>query len=240
MFASARLANADASSPLNKTVAAVVLSANAVLTAPAIKAEPKSVVTAGAVGFTCSQRLSQGGIPLFRHGYWLCLSLNTIFKVIKMFRKILLMIGGGGLIAVSGCMSVPDNLNLALDRPTDRNTYQIELHSLADPIEINKIHAWEIKVRNPTGEAVTNARIDVDGGMPQHGHGFPTQPKVTRELGDGRYLLEGMKFSMPGWWEIKLNVTSSLGADNVTFNKVIELPQVADKPLVQTDVVRAQ
>lgn len=157
-----------------------------------------------------------------------------------MFRKILLMTGLVGLVALSGCMSVPDHLNLALDRPTDRNTYQIELHSLADPIEINKIHAWEIKVRNPTGEAVTNARIDVDGGMPQHGHGFPTQPKVTRELGDGRYLLEGMKFSMPGWWEIKLNVTSSLGTDDVTFNKVIELPQVADKPLVQTDVVRAQ
>jgi hypothetical protein len=57
--------------------------------------------------------------------------------------------------------------------------------------------------------------------MPQHGHGFPTQPKVTRELGDGRYLLEGMKFSMPGWWELKLKVDASSGADEITFNTII-------------------
>ena len=58
--------------------------------------------------------------------------------------------------------------------------------------------------------------ISIDGGMPQHGHGFPTQPRVTRELGDGRYLLEGMKFSMPGWWEIKLKVDAASGTDEVT------------------------
>jgi hypothetical protein len=139
-----------------------------------------------------------------------------------MCRKILFMIALLGLAAVSGCMSVPDNLNLSLNRPTDQNTYQIEMHALSEPISINKIHAWEIKVRTPSGEPVSNARIDVGGGMPQHGHGFPTQPKVTRELGDGRYLLEGMKFSMAGWWEIKLKVASSLGTDSVTFNKVIE------------------
>jgi hypothetical protein len=62
--------------------------------------------------------------------------------------------------------------------------------------------------------------------MPQHGHGLPTQPQVTRELGDGRYLLEGMKFSMPGWSDLKLQVRSTDGqADRVTFNKLIELPK---------------
>jgi hypothetical protein len=60
--------------------------------------------------------------------------------------------------------------------------------------------------------------------MPQHGHGFPTHPKVTKELGDGRYLLEGMKFSMSGWWEIKLKIESAVGTDNITFNTVISQP----------------
>src|SRR4249920_3274177 len=32
-----------------------------------------------------------------------------------------------------------------------------------------------------------------DGGMPQHGHGLPTRPVVSRELADGTYLMEGMK-----------------------------------------------
>jgi hypothetical protein len=69
---------------------------------------------------------------------------------------------------------------------------------------------------------VRQARIGVDGGMPQHGHGLPTKPRVTRELGDGRYLIEGMKFSMTGWWEIKLAVQGDRGADKVTFNTVVK------------------
>jgi hypothetical protein len=68
---------------------------------------------------------------------------------------------------------------------------------------------------------VAQARIQVDGGMPQHGHGLPTKPQVTRELPDGGYLIEGMKFSMTGWWEIKLAIDGPAGADRVTFNTVV-------------------
>ena len=55
-------------------------------------------------------------------------------------------------------------------------------------------HGGEVRLRSAV------AAITVDGGMPQHGHGFPTRPRVTRDLDDGTYLLEGMKFSMTGWW----------------------------------------
>jgi hypothetical protein len=88
---------------------------------------------------------------------------------------------------------------------------------------INKMHAWEVRVTLPSGQPVDGARIAVDGGMPQHGHGLPTQPKVTRALGDGRYLVEGVKFSMPGWWELKLKIDGAQGRDEVTFNTVVSL-----------------
>ena len=68
---------------------------------------------------------------------------------------------------------------------------------------------------------VAGAIVSVDGGMPQHHHGLPTQPRVTKDYGDGRYLIEGMKFSMSGWWEIKLKIDGAQGADNVTFNLVL-------------------
>lgn len=148
----------------------------------------------------------------------------------KMYRKILLTISFLGLIAVSGCMTPPTNLDLSLTRPTEQQLYTVDVAPPSEPIVINKMHAWEIMVRTRAGDPVSNARIDVGGGMPQHGHGFPTSPKVTKELGDGRYLLEGMKFSMPGWWEIKLAVTSKQGTDKVTFNKVIESPSTVGIP----------
>jgi len=138
-----------------------------------------------------------------------------------MFRRLLLILSLLGLGSLTACISPPSGLNLSLDRPTVHDRYHVTIQSLADPIAINKMHAWEIRLRSPSGEAVSGARISVDGGMPQHGHGFPTQPRVTRELGDGRYLLEGMKFSMPGWWEIKLNVAAASGPDDITFNTMI-------------------
>ena len=54
--------------------------------------------------------------------------------------------------------------------------------------------------------------------MPQHGHGLPTRPRVTRNLGDGVYEIEGVRFNMGGWWELKLAIDSAAGADSVTFN----------------------
>jgi hypothetical protein len=63
--------------------------------------------------------------------------------------------------------------------------------------------------------------------MPQHGHGLPTKPQVTKELEDGTYLLEGMKFSMTGWWEIKLAIEAAEGADKVTFNTIVSPPAAA-------------
>lgn len=126
-----------------------------------------------------------------------------------------------GLALLAGCMSPPKDLDLSLDRTSDHNTYRVAVHSVADPAPLNQIHAWEIQLRSPNGEAVNGARISVGGGMPQHGHGFPTKPRVTRELGEGRYLIEGVKFSMPGWWQFKLKVDAAPGVDDVTFNTIV-------------------
>lgn len=57
--------------------------------------------------------------------------------------------------------------------------------------------------------------------MPQHGHGLPTTPQVTKNLGNGRCLIEGVKFNMRGWWTFELAVDGEDGADVVTFNIVL-------------------
>jgi len=135
------------------------------------------------------------------------LSATFTFDEDHMVRKSLLAMLFTTALGLSACMSPPSRLDVALQHPTVQNHYQAEIKPLAEPIAINKLHAWEIKLTQPSGQPVTGARITIGGGMPQHHHGFPTQPRVTKELGDGRYLIEGMKFSMSGWWEIKLKST---------------------------------
>jgi hypothetical protein len=132
-------------------------------------------------------------------------------------------------LLLGACMTPPQNLDLSLSKSTAQNKYRVSIQPMVASIAINQLHAWQVQVTSPSGEPVLHAHIDVDGGMPQHGHGLPTQPAITQELGGGRYLMEGMKFSMTGWWEIKLKLDSTeRGADAVTFNKVIALP-VANK-----------
>ena len=125
------------------------------------------------------------------------------------------------LAVTAGCMSPPKDVDLALTRPTVDNKYVVTLQPPPKPAAINQLHAWQFKLASPDGVPVAHARIQVDGGMPQHGHGLPTRPQVTRELPDGGYLIEGMRFSMTGWWEIKLAIDGPAGADRVTFNTVV-------------------
>lgn len=125
--------------------------------------------------------------------------------------------------ATTGC-AAPADLDVSLKRPTEEGRFVVALQPPSTAPAINQIHSWTINVATPNGAPVRQARIAVDGGMPQHGHGLPTRPRVTRELGDGAYLMEGMKFSMTGWWEIKLAIDAPEGADKVTFNTVVQAP----------------
>jgi YtkA-like len=125
-------------------------------------------------------------------------------------------------LAITGCGTPPKDLDLSLQKASASGLYRVALVPPAQAPAINQMHSWKVKLATPDGTPVHGARFAVDGGMPQHGHGLPTQPRVTRELADGTYQLDGMKFSMTGWWEVKLDIQALQGADKVTFNTVVD------------------
>ena len=87
-----------------------------------------------------------------------------------------------------------------------------------EPLQRRKLQAVQVAITDANGAPIEHANITIDGGMPQHGHGLPTRPRVTKQLGDGVYQIEGVRFNMGGWWEFKLSVTTDSGTDLVTFN----------------------
>jgi hypothetical protein len=125
---------------------------------------------------------------------------------------------------LTACGTPPTDLDLSLDKNSATGMYRVALVPPAQASAINQMHSWQVKLATPDGSPVHGAKFVVGGGMPQHGHGLPTQPRVTREGADGTYALEGMKFSMPGWWEVKLDIQGPPGADKVTFNTVVKTP----------------
>jgi len=82
---------------------------------------------------------------------------------------------------------------------------------------INMVHQWILHIATPEGAPVEGAAITVGGDMPAHGHGMPTQPEVTADLGDGDYRVEGMAFQMGGYWIIDVTVTASGETDLIRF-----------------------
>lgn len=86
------------------------------------------------------------------------------------------------------------------------------------PLRLRRLQTLRVRLRDADGRAVDAAQIAIDGGMPQHGHGLPTRPRVTRDLGDGVYEIEGVRFNMGGWWEFRLAIVGAAGSDSVTFN----------------------
>lgn len=147
--------------------------------------------------------------------------------VSSMYRIITSSVFIAVILAVAGCSRMPSDLDVSLTHATVEKKFLVVMQPPPQLPAINQMHSWQIKVTSPTGTPVTHAQFAVDGGMPQHGHGFPTQPRVTRELTQGTYLLEGMKFNMNGWWEIKLAIQSPEGNDRVTFNVVVAPESVA-------------
>ena len=85
--------------------------------------------------------------------------------------------------------------------------WTIHVDTSIDPLRINEMHSWQISVIDSQSKPVAMASVSIEGGMPEHNHGLPTQPRVTSEISPGTYLLQGVRFHMPGRWEIKFAIS---------------------------------
>ena len=109
-------------------------------------------------------------------------------------------------------------LDYSTTRLSENGLFLVSYKSSQGNILISQIHQWILHVETADGQLVENATITVDGDMPEHGHGLPTRPQVTEYLGNGDYLLEGMKFQMGGWWVMDFTITAASTTDAVHFN----------------------
>ena len=96
--------------------------------------------------------------------------------------------------------------------------FSVSVDADLEPLVINRIHRWVVRVKTRDGAPVLSAQITIRGGMPAHDHGLPTRPESTRNLGEGRYLIEGMRFHMAGHWEVILSIDTGARRDDVVID----------------------
>ncbi len=128
------------------------------------------------------------------------------------------------VLLLNGCAGINEkgSLPAASERLTELASngghFQVSFTSELDPISLNQLHAWTLQVAAEDGTPVEGATIAVKGEMPEHGHGMPTQPQMTADLGGGAYRIEGMRFQMGGEWTVTFTIEADGVQDSVTFH----------------------
>ena len=95
--------------------------------------------------------------------------------------------------------------------------FKLVIEPELSPLRINKMHNWTIDLTSSDGVALIDARISISGGMPEHNHGLPTSPQISSTSTPGRYVAQGIRFHMPGSWEISLNINHKGKTDTVSL-----------------------
>lgn len=119
---------------------------------------------------------------------------------------------------VSIIVSATDKQPLLLEGTTDNGLFDLSLYPKRGTATIGDHHKWIIEVKDNTGKFVENALFNLSGGMTAHGHGLPSQPVVTRYLGAGQYLIEGMLFNMAGEWTLSVVIQQGNIGDQKQFD----------------------
>lgn len=121
----------------------------------------------------------------------------------------------------SATVTRPEQLDASARQTSAQGRFVVSYRGEAGAPAINQVQTWIVRVETPDGKPVDNAQVSVTGGMPEHNHGLPTVPQVTA-AGSGEYRVEGMKFHMPGWWTVTVQVANGGQQDSATFNLLLE------------------
>ena len=119
-------------------------------------------------------------------------------------------------------LGLPLGYDTEVSKASEEGLFRVSVSPEKAPAPFNEIHTWLIRIETPEGAPVSGAEVKFYGGMPLHNHGFPTDPRITGEVEPGTYAVEGIKFSMTGWWAMAMGITADEKSDRVSFNLLVE------------------
>ncbi len=101
---------------------------------------------------------------------------------------------------------------------TEDGKYAVTLSPEGSEIPIGPLHSWVLELRTADDETFVPRQLGIYGGMPEHGHGLPSEPQPTEQLAAGEYRIDGVRFNMAGRWQMTVGVVGPAGADKITFD----------------------
>ena len=147
---------------------------------------------------------------------------RTLLWIGGIVGALMLVYVGATALMMARMGGVLSDLDYSTTRASDKGLFNVSYTASTGTVPVNHMHHWTLHVETKDGQPIEGATITVDGDMPQHGHGLPTSPRVTKYLGNGDYLVDGMKFQMGGWWLMDFTITANGETDAVHFNMMLK------------------
>ena len=129
-----------------------------------------------------------------------------------------MLIGAAAFAAVFSAANAADSVANQYSESTENGHYLVTIMPVPEVPPIAELHNWIVHIETREGETFVPSRLGITGGMPTHGHGMVSEPRVTKSLGDGDYQIEGMKFHMGGEWQIIVGLSGPVGFDRAVFD----------------------
>lgn len=104
-----------------------------------------------------------------------------------------------------------------IDAPRSSDDGDFKVAIATSPVQpVTGTNQLRLYVFKGMGTPVTGATIDVEPWMPGHGHGS-TEVPIVAEDGDGWYTVSNVFYTMPGYWELYIDIDDAVDTDSVTF-----------------------
>jgi hypothetical protein len=78
-----------------------------------------------------------------------------------------------------------------------------------------------LELRTIDGRPVADADLSIESWMPEAGQQADVQPVVSRGSRAGTCSVAGLTIDEPGWWNLRIGIDASMGADSLAFNLIL-------------------
>ncbi len=126
----------------------------------------------------------------------------------------------------SNLLAKPQSTGFSLTQDSQNQHYNVSL--VCDkPFSVGNFQPCHLDIYQAISGTIEkksllkNAKILLAGGMPAHHHGLPTAPVVNWSDKKNNYVIDGLKFSMPGDWELRLLIENTSPDNKPIQDKVL-------------------
>ena len=117
----------------------------------------------------------------------------------------------------------------AVTQDSSTGVYKVELTPADEKVPLLQLHHWFARFYLSDGSEIRPQQIILSGGMDAHGHGLPTEPKLSEYVTDKGFQIDGVRFNMAGLWSLRVDFVYANKSDYADFELEFPLIEHSDE-----------